>query len=103
MIAPNVLLDDALRRFARVVGLDETDRAALELRLADHTGVAAAELALDRLASARREALLVVHDRGDREVPFVHGDRLAATWPGAQLRATEGLGHRRILRDAEAI
>lgn len=103
MLAPNVLLDDAMRRFARVVGLDDPDRAVLEQRLAEHTGIAPSELSIETLASARRDALLVVHDRGDREVPFAHGERLAATWPNARLRATEGLGHRRILRDPAVI
>jgi pimeloyl-ACP methyl ester carboxylesterase len=103
MIAPNVLLEDAVGRFARVVGLDDSDRAALEARLADHTGIAPSALGIARLAGHRDDALLVVHDRADREVPFEHGDRLAATWPGARLLATDGLGHRRILRDAEVI
>jgi pimeloyl-ACP methyl ester carboxylesterase len=103
MIAPNVLIDDSLRRFARVVGLDESDRGALEQRLAEQTGLAPSSLGLDRLAGERDSALLVVHDRGDREVPYEHGARLAAAWPDAELRATEGLGHRRILRDSEVI
>ena len=46
---------------------------------------------------------LVVHDRGDREVPFEHGETLARSWPGARLMVTEGLGHRRILRDPEVV
>ncbi len=103
MIAPNVLLDDALRRFARVVGLDESDRGALEQRLAEHTGIAPTSLGIERLVGARDAALLVIHDRGDREVPLEHGAQLAATWPGAELRVTDGLGHRRILRDREVI
>jgi pimeloyl-ACP methyl ester carboxylesterase len=103
MIAPNVLIDDAVRRFARMVGLDDTDRADLERRLADHSGIAPSSLTLDRLTGARRDALLVLHDRGDREVSFEHGERLAAVWPGARLHATDGLGHRRILRDPAVI
>jgi pimeloyl-ACP methyl ester carboxylesterase len=47
--------------------------------------------------------LLVIHDRADREVPFVHGERLAALWPEAELHAPTGLGHRRILRDPAVI
>ena len=43
--------------------------------------------------------LLVLHDAGDREMPFAEGAELAARWPGAALRRTEGLGHLRILRD----
>lgn len=43
---------------------------------------------------------LIVHDRDDREVPWEDGAAIAGAWPGAQLATTEGLGHRRILRDA---
>jgi pimeloyl-ACP methyl ester carboxylesterase len=103
MLAPNVLIDDAIARFAKLVGLDEPDRLALERRLADHTGLAVAALSLDRLVAGCDDALLVVHDRDDREVPLVHGERLAAAWPNAQLRITEQLGHRRVLRDPDVV
>jgi pimeloyl-ACP methyl ester carboxylesterase len=103
LIAPNVILDDAVAKFARLVGLDETDQTALEQRLAQHTGLSLDALRLDRLVADRDDRLLVVHDRDDREVGFHHGERLAALWPHAQLVATEGLGHRRILRDAAVI
>jgi pimeloyl-ACP methyl ester carboxylesterase len=100
MVAPNVIIDDAVRRFARLVGLDDADRIALEQRLAAHTGVPVETLRLDRLVAHRDESLLVIHDRDDKEVSFEHGDRLAALWPGpARLIETTGLGHRRILRD----
>lgn len=47
--------------------------------------------------------LLVVHDVADKEAPFADGELLAKTWPDAWFVATEGLGHRRILRDAEVV
>jgi pimeloyl-ACP methyl ester carboxylesterase len=99
MVAPNVLIEDAIRRFSRVVGLDDADVAALEQRLAAHTGTPIEALEVERLAAPRDGALLVIHDRDDGEVPFLHGERLAAAWPNAQLIATHGLGHRRILRE----
>jgi pimeloyl-ACP methyl ester carboxylesterase len=103
LISPNVLIDDAVRRFAHLVGLDDHDRTALEQRLAAQTGVGIAELALSRLAATRDDALLVIHDRSDGEVSFEHGARLAATWPNAELRTTENLGHRKILRDPDVL
>jgi alpha/beta hydrolase family protein len=105
MIAPNALVDDAVRRFANVVGLDDPERLALERGLAAASGMNLDSLRLDRLALAagRTNSLLVVHDREDREVPVRHGDRLAAAWPGAELKLTDGLGHRRILRDRAVI
>jgi pimeloyl-ACP methyl ester carboxylesterase len=103
MISPNVLIEDSVRRFARLVGLDENDRASLEERLAEQTGVGIADLAIENLAAGRDDELLVFHDRDDREVAFEHGHRLAATWPSAELRETSGLGHRKILRDADVL
>lgn len=99
MISPNVLIDDSVARFARVVALDERDRTTLEYALADHTGLGLEALRLDALVGRRDSALLVVHDREDREVPFHHAERLAATWRDATLLPTTGLGHRKILRD----
>jgi hypothetical protein len=46
---------------------------------------------------------LVVHDSGDRTVPFDLGVLVTAAWPGGQLLRTEGLGHRRILADRAVI
>lgn len=46
---------------------------------------------------------LVVHDRHDKEVRWEDGAAIAGAWPGATLLTTEGLGHRRILRDAGVI
>ena len=103
MIAPNALIDDAVARFARRVALDDADRGMLKRQLAIHNGVSVDDLGIDRLVGQRDAALLVVHDRDDREVPFVHGERLAATWRNATLHATSGLGHRRILRDPQVV
>jgi pimeloyl-ACP methyl ester carboxylesterase len=103
MIAPNVLVDDAFRRFASAVGLDDSDRVALEQRVGDHAGIPVDSLAIERLASDRDDALLVIHDRQDREVGFEHGERLAQTWPNAQLLEADALGHRRILRDPDIV
>jgi pimeloyl-ACP methyl ester carboxylesterase len=51
------------------------------------------------LAPRMQVPLLVLHDGGDREVPFAEGAELARAWPGAALERTEGLGHLRLLRD----
>ncbi len=99
MIAPNVIIEDALRRFAYTVGLDDTDRTALEHRLALQTGLGVDDLRLSQLTGDRDDALLVIHDRDDREVDIEHAIQLAATWPNAQLHETQALGHRRVLRD----
>jgi pimeloyl-ACP methyl ester carboxylesterase len=46
---------------------------------------------------------LIVHDHEDPDVPFAHGEEIARAWPGAELFATTGLGHRAILWNPEVI
>ncbi|HEY0254561.1 MAG TPA: alpha/beta fold hydrolase [Kofleriaceae bacterium] len=97
-VAPNALVEDSPARFAKFLGLDGGEQAALEARLVAHTGVPFEMLALDKLVGDA--PLLILHDADDREVPLGQGTRLAATWPGgARLVTTHALGHRRILRD----
>ncbi|HEY5924451.1 MAG TPA: alpha/beta fold hydrolase [Kofleriaceae bacterium] len=103
MLAPNVIVEDAVRRFARMVGLDDADRVALQQRLAAQSGVSIDALQLPALVDKRDDDLLIIHDREDREVGFDHSEALAAQWPAAQLREAYGLGHRRVLRDAAVI
>ena len=60
---------------------------------------------LQALRHARRigAPLLVLHDEQDRAVPVTCGESLVRAWPGAELRKTRGLGHKRILRDPQVI
>lgn len=77
--------------------------AALGEDMERRLGVSPDALDLPRLAPPGAAPLLVIHDPGDREIPFADGAALAEGWPTARLLATQGLGHRRILRDAGVI
>lgn len=66
-------------------------------------GVAWRELALLERARDLEQPLLIFHDRSDRAVPLRESEALAAAWPGAELRRTEGLGHRQLLRDGALV
>ena len=58
------------------------------------------------LAESAREMttpLLVVHDKDDNETLWEDGAALTEAWPGARMITTEGLGHRRILRDPAVV
>lgn len=46
---------------------------------------------------------LIIHDEDDVGVPWQQGQMIADAWPGAQFLKTKGLGHGRILRDAQTI
>jgi pimeloyl-ACP methyl ester carboxylesterase len=50
--------------------------------------------------------LLLIHDPDDPDSPYAASERLAASWHGARLLTTRGLGrlaHYRILRHRPAI
>lgn len=103
MIAPNVVIDELFEMFARKVGLDDADRTLLEHNISVRNGIALESLQLERLVATRDAGLLVLHDRDDSEIPFTQAERLADAWPNARLITTEGLGHRRILREPAVI
>ena len=47
--------------------------------------------------------VLVVHDRSDTETSWSEGAAIAEAWPQSVLKTTEGLGHRRVLRDPAVV
>ena len=77
-------------------------RARARLHYACELQECATAHALTRAQAWHAASLLVVHDHGDRVVPIAVGERLAKT-VGAELLATRGLGHRRILQDRDVV
>ena len=90
-------------REGRAAGLGQNIVDGLWSRLEKRFDMHRDELRSLANAPTMRQSALVVHDRGDRVVPFAEGWELASAWPGAQLLATEGLGHQRILRDPTVV
>lgn len=87
------------RAFPRRLGLGEAAAARFVRRIEARLGGPIDALSGDRFVFGPAMELLVVHDEDDREVPFTDAVRLAAAWEGARLFSTQGLGHRRVLRD----
>jgi pimeloyl-ACP methyl ester carboxylesterase len=104
LLAPAVRLDHALDRFADQFSMPPRARAGLRRVLERRFGRGVWEdLAADALAARLALPALVVHDADDPQVAFADGAALAGAWPGAQLLPTRGLGHRRIIRDAQVV
>jgi pimeloyl-ACP methyl ester carboxylesterase len=89
------------RRFARWHWIPEPVRGSMQAAIEERYGVRWEELEIERIAPRLSGEALVIHDRGDRVVPSRQGVRVARAWRGARLLLTEGLGHGRILRDAQ--
>ena len=104
LIAPPVDLPRYPRGFGAALGLSPRSAEAMLGRLdALLGGREAYDVLRTAAASARTTRLAVLHDPGDREVPFAEGRALAAAWPGARFVPIPGSGHARALRDPEVV
>ena len=102
-IAPMVESQSLFDQFQGALGFGERIRRALDRSVHEWVGIPVAEFDA-RFQAAQIDPLptLVVADRGDRQTAF--GDAAGfAEKTGAEFMTTEGLGHRRILRDPTVI
>ena len=103
LIAPPSSLIGYSRMFSRYMGIPERIRAAMQWRFEKRYGVDWQEFELPHSVETIDSAALFIHDRDDKETRFKRGLALARTWRDARFLATEGLGHRRILRSAPVV
>lgn len=102
-IAPPLNPVDYTARFGDILGLDDTTIRGLQKRIEERFARKWSDYSLAESARMMTAPLLIVHDREDRDTFYSEGAALAEAWPGARLMTTEGLGHRRILRDEQVI
>lgn len=99
VIGSPAALRRVLQRFATTIGLPESAERAFHRVVDRHVGIPAEALDVTRFAALHALPGLIVHDRDDDSVPFREGELLAEGWKSAQLLATKGLGHQRVLGD----
>jgi hypothetical protein len=46
---------------------------------------------------------VIIQDRNDLEVPFVHAEQLSLSWNSAKNFYTDELGHRKVLSDPSVL
>jgi pimeloyl-ACP methyl ester carboxylesterase len=103
-IAPMASASAYRTLFHRALGLSED----VERRFIDMTsrqfGFRWDDLEVPGMAARMKTPpVLVVHDRDDNETSWAEGAAIAEAWPQSILKTTEGLGHRRVLRDPDVI
>ena len=103
LLAPPASPPEYTRLFAQVFGLSETTRAAMQMRIEAREGILMPQFEPDSVGPRIRVPTLVVHDQGDSINRFADGQAYAHAVRGAELLATQGLGHRRILKDAQVL
>jgi len=102
-VAPPLNPEHYTRLFGEMFGLDESVVTGLQKRIEKRFNRKWSDYSLAETAPQMNAELLVIHDRDDVETPWSGGSTLAELWPGARMMTTEGLGHRRVLRNAAVI
>lgn len=98
-IASPYLFSDVLHRFAQYIELPPKAEQAFVDRIEKMTGRSWDETRGDVVAPKVSQPCLVVHDLDDKEIPFSDAKELVKVLPQGVIYQTQGLGHRRILRD----
>jgi pimeloyl-ACP methyl ester carboxylesterase len=103
-LAPMGQPDELTKVFAATLNFGERVRVRMTERIARIAGAAWTDF--DMATQVTRIApppLLTVHDPADRETRYADSVAIAKAWPDAELITAKGLGHWRILRDADTI
>jgi len=97
-------MDPGFATLERALGMGPRARQAFRERLMRVLGrVGVPGLDITSMVSELRVPALIVHSADDREVPLPESRRLAQAWAGAERMQVEGLGHRRLLRNAAVV
>jgi len=99
MLAPPASPHAYTQLFARMFGLSERTRGAMQRRIEAREGILMPQFEPAAVGPRILVPTLVVHDRGDRINRFADGQAYGRAIGGATLHATEGLGHMKILKD----
>ena len=102
-ISPSANVNSYSAQFAALLGVTPPVMSTMRERLARRLDFSWSSMDVPAFAPNMRAPLLIIHDRDDREVRWSDGAAIASAWPGAELVTTMGLGHHRIVSDAEVI
>jgi pimeloyl-ACP methyl ester carboxylesterase len=103
LIGPPASEYEFFKQWFATLGLPDQILPLAKQRVVDRVGVTFERLRPQPLTAGVMTPLLVIHDRDDREVPYTDGLAIANAARHGQLHTTQGLGHRRILRDPTVV
>ena len=103
LLAPPASPREYTRYFAHAFGLSEPTRAAMQRMFEAREGVVMPQFEPAFTGPRIARPTLIVHDRDDRVNRFADAEAYRDAIAGAQLVATQGWGHRRILKEAEVL
>jgi fermentation-respiration switch protein FrsA (DUF1100 family) len=91
-------IEGVLKRFAGFIGLPGKCTKLFIQMVEEYAGRPAGELDVAVKLKDLKSIGLVIHDKNDIEVPFKDAESISQSWKHATLVATDGFGHRGIVR-----
>ncbi len=102
-IAPPENMPLYLQRTGKFLGFKPSIAARAQRYLEKRYGRSLKDARAPSLGPKMTASLLVIHDDTDKEVDIQEGRDLVAHWPGAEMIATHGHGHHRLVRHKETV
>lgn len=90
---------NVFNRYYETIQMPAPGQALIEKRIRKEVGYTIDSIGLIENDLSHKGKALWIHDKADKEVPFSDALEVQNSWNQLELFATEGLGHRRILRD----
>jgi pimeloyl-ACP methyl ester carboxylesterase len=104
LVSPSPDMRAVAKTFARKLGFGKRAERMLTEEMEKRAHVKLADFDIAEMgASGLLPDALVIHDAVDKESPYRVAQGIAASWAGATLVTTEGLGHHRILIDPAVV
>ncbi|MBC7537491.1 MAG: alpha/beta hydrolase [Bacteriovorax sp.] len=103
LIASPAFYDRVVDYFVRSMNLSPSSVKIFFELVTKATGLPPKELNIGIIGAKLNLPVLIVHDEVDNAVDYLSAKSIHETWPGSKLLTTQGLGHRRILKDKAVI
>ena len=103
-ICPPASIDSILDNFQRTLAIPDVVIERMKQRLFTMYGLDLKQR-ISTIENARSITCpgLIIHDQNDEDIDWHDGEAVAEAWPDAEFVLTQGLGHRRILRDENTV
>jgi len=102
-IGSPVNIDGVVSDFTMKLEMDDRVKAGIIKYIEKRYEMAITEVSSDHLCQIFRPEGLIVHDVFDQDVPVEQARHMHRKWRGSKYLETEGLGHRKVLRDEKVL
>ena len=99
LVASPAFYERVVQFFVNSLKLSKKSTAIFFEMITKVSGIHPRELNIGLIGSKLNLPALIIHDEGDNAVDYISAKAIHMAWPHSRLITTQGLGHRRILKD----